>query len=304
MSTLQTVATYSIAAVDPDSQEVGVAVQSKFLAVGAVVPWVQAGVGAVATQAWANTGYGPKGLALLQKGLDPTQVIEQLTVEDDGRDRRQVGVVSITGTAAAYTGKSCTHWAGHVAGEYFSCQGNILVGAPVVECMADAFAHTKGDLSQRMLAALDAAQSAGGDARGMQSAALVVEKPGGGYGGFNDRFIDLRVDDHPEPLQELRRLLQIHRLYFYPTDPQRRMRMDAPVVTQIQHILTMRGFYTGPVHGNLDQDTRRALDSFMHRENFEGRIQAEPWLDGEVYEYMLSRWGGMSREQRCPDDQK
>ncbi len=293
---MKTVATYSIAAVDPTTHEVGVAVQSKFLAVGTVVPWVQAGVGAIATQAWANTGYGPAGLTLMQKGHTPEQVLDILTSTDEGRDRRQIGVVSVSGKGAAYTGQSCTAWAGHVTGDGFVCQGNILACAEVVEKMAAAYQTAAGDLSQRLLAALDAAQAAGGDARGMQSAALVVEKPKGGYGGFNDRFVDLRVDDHPEPLKELRRIFQIHRLYFYPSDPARLMRLEGAVVRKIQTILVHLGMLRDECQGELNKETWEALNCFMHRENFEGRIQPEPWLDGEVYEYMLSRWDKVQKE--------
>jgi uncharacterized Ntn-hydrolase superfamily protein len=292
LSIVKTVATYSIVAVDPKTQEAGVAVQSKFLAVGAVVPWVQAGVGAIATQAWANPGYGPDGLALLQKGYAPEQVIDALTGDDDGRERRQVGVVSVTGKAASFTGKACSAWAGHVVGDGFACQGNILANPAVVAEMAAKFTTAEGDLGQRLLDALDAAQAAGGDSRGMQSAALVVEKPGGGYGGFSDRFVDLRVDDHPKPLQELRRLFQIHRLYFYPSDPQRLIRLDECIVARLQDMLAHLDIYQGTVTGDLNLETREALEHFLHRENFEGRIQPEPWLDGEVYEYMLNRWGG------------
>lgn len=203
------VATFSIVACDPEAGEVGVAVESKFFAVGSVVPWAVAGVGAIATQAFANTTYGPRGLALLKAGLSPSQVIDSLTSADEDRERRQVGVVDATGAAATYTGKQCLAWAGGKMGTHYTAQGNILVGEEVVAAMCEAFEKTDGDLSDRLWAALDAGQTAGGDSRGQQSAALVVVKRGGGYAGFNDRYIDLRVDDHPEPIKELGRLLKI-----------------------------------------------------------------------------------------------
>ena len=291
-------ATYSIVAVDPDTQTVGIGVQSKFLAAGAIVPWVQAGVGAVATQAMANTQYGPRGLALLQASYTPDQVIARLTQDDEGRSSRQMGVVSISGKAAAYTGDACTPWAGHIVGDGFTCQGNILASEEVVAQMVHAYQKTGGDLVQRLLATLDAAQSAGGDTRGMQAAALVVEQPGGGFGGLGDRIMDLRVDDHPEPLKELRRLVGIHRLIFCPGDPDRRIRLEGPIVKRVQRCLTAAGVYRGPENGILDSETIRVLEQFMIRENMASRIQEEPWLDGDVYEYMLRRYHGQETEVR------
>ncbi|MFA0737514.1 MAG: hypothetical protein LKKZDAJK_000602 [Candidatus Fervidibacter sp.] len=199
--------TFSIVAFDPKTGDLGVAVASRVLAVGAVVPYAQGGVGAVATQAFANTTYGPKGLALLRKGLTPAQVLKRLLAEDKDREQRQVGIVDAKGRAAAFTGKKCLPWAGHLVGKGYTVQGNILAGEQVVKAMAQAFESTKGELAERLMAALEAGEAAGGDARGKQSAALLVVRKGGGYGGFDDRYIDLRVDDHPEPVKELRRLL-------------------------------------------------------------------------------------------------
>ncbi len=201
--------TFSIVAVDPKTGDLGVAVASKFLAVGSVVPYAQAGIGAIATQAFANTTYGPKGLALLKKGLTPQQVLKQLLAADKDREHRQVGIVDAKGRAAAFTGKKCLPWAGHIVGKGYAVQGNILAGEQVVRAMAKAFETTQGELAERLMAALEAGEAAGGDARGKQSAALLVVRKGGGYGGFDDRYIDLRVDDHPEPVKELRRLLTI-----------------------------------------------------------------------------------------------
>jgi uncharacterized Ntn-hydrolase superfamily protein len=206
-ATSPTSGTFSIVAFDPKTGDLGVAVASRVLAVGAVVPYAQAGVGAIATQAFANTTYGPKGLALLRKGLTPEQVLKRLLAEDKDREHRQVGIVDAKGRAIAFTGKKCLPWAGHLVGKGYAVQGNILAGEQVVKAMAQAFESTKGELAERLMAALEAGESAGGDARGKQSAALLVVRKGGGYGGFDDRYIDLRVDDHPEPVKELRRLL-------------------------------------------------------------------------------------------------
>jgi uncharacterized Ntn-hydrolase superfamily protein len=201
------VATFSIVAYDAKTGDLGVAVQSKFLGVGSVVPWARAGVGAVATQAWANALYGPEGLALLEGGKDATATVRALTRADAGRDRRQIGVVDARGGAAAFTGDECKDWAGHKTGDGFAAQGNILAGPGVVDAMATAFAAAKGELADRLVEALAAGQRAGGDKRGMQSAALLVVRKNGGYGGNNDRYIDLRVEDHERPIDELKRLL-------------------------------------------------------------------------------------------------
>jgi len=206
---LQPTSTFSIVAFDPKTGDLGVAVASKFLAVGSVVPYAKAGVGAIATQSFANTTFGPKGLELLRKGLTPSQVLKQLLASDKDREFRQVGIVDAKGRAAAFTGKKCLPWAGHIVGKGFAVQGNILAGEQVVKAMAKAFQETQGELAERLMAALEAGEQAGGDARGKQSAAILVVRKGAGYGGFDDRYIDLRVDDHPEPVKELRRILNI-----------------------------------------------------------------------------------------------
>jgi uncharacterized Ntn-hydrolase superfamily protein len=210
-----TVATFSIVAYDPASQELGIAVQSKFIAVGAVVPWARAGVGAVATQARANTSYGPEGLALLEKGLSAKEVVTRLTEKDPNRAVRQLGVVDSKGRVATYTGDKCFEWAGGVQGKHYVAQGNILASESVTREMGKAFEGSTGDLADRLVAALAAGQKAGGDRRGRQSAALLVVRAGAGYGG-NDRYRDLRVDDHPKPIEELRRLLGLHKRVFPP----------------------------------------------------------------------------------------
>lgn len=201
------VATFSIVAFDPATGDLGVAVQSKVFGVGSIVPYVQADVGAVATQAWAEPAYGPEGLRRMDDGLAAPRVVERLIEADAGRARRQLGVVDARGRAAAFTGKGCSAWAGHVVGTHFCCQGNILAGEAVVQRMAAAFEGTRGALAERLVAALRAGQAAGGDTRGRQSAALMVARRFGGYRGKNDRYIDIRVEDHPEPIEELARLL-------------------------------------------------------------------------------------------------
>jgi uncharacterized Ntn-hydrolase superfamily protein len=201
------VATFSIAARDPATGELGVAVASRFFAVGTVVPWARAGVGAVATQAFCNTTYGPRGLDLLAKGATPAEALEILLRSDPERDLRQVGIVSAAGASATYTGKGTNAWAGGRSGSDYAIQGNILAGEAVVAAMERAFVAGKGSLADRLYAALAAGDAAGGDSRGRQSAALLVVKEGAGYGGFDDREIDVRVDDHPRPFEELKRLL-------------------------------------------------------------------------------------------------
>ena len=203
------VATFSCVGFDPRTGDLGIAVQSRFFAVGAVVPWARAGVGAVATQAFANTTYGPRGLDLLRAGLSPREAIERLTRADSLAQRRQVGIVDRRGRAASFTGAECQDWAGDRVGRHFAVQGNILAGAEVVDAMAKAFEETGGMLGDRLLAALEAGQRAGGDRRGMQSAALLIVREGGGYAGMNDRYCDLRVDDAVDPIAELWRLYTI-----------------------------------------------------------------------------------------------
>lgn len=201
--------TFSIVGAYPATGEVGVAVASKFLAVGSVVPFAQAGIGAIATQSYANTTYGPRGLQLLRQKSTPQAVLRRLTQSDPQREQRQVGIVDARGRSATFTGKRCLRWAGGIAGKHFAAQGNILTGEAVIQAMAQAFQNTQGELALKLMAALEAGERAGGDSRGKQSAAILVARKNGGYGGFDDRYIDLRVDDHPEPVQELRRLLTL-----------------------------------------------------------------------------------------------
>ena len=288
---LPRVSTFSIVAFDPSSGTLGVAVASKFLAVGAVVPWARAGVGAIATQAWANTSYGPKGLALLEQGLSVEEVASRLVAEDEDRDHRQFGIVDATGRAVAYTGARCLEWAGHVVGPNFACQGNILAGPRVVEAMAERFQTAGGDLAARLLAALRAGQEAGGDRRGRQSAAILLVKEKGGYGGFNDRYMDLRVDDHPDPITELERLVRLFRLYFEKEASPTWVPLEGEVLREVQHALVKLG-YLAVATGQLDEPTRQALRQFHATENFEEREHPSGALiDGVVLEFLREKAG-------------
>ncbi len=278
--------TFSIVARDPQKGELGIAVQSKFLAVGAVVPWAKAGVGAIATQSWANTSYGPLGLDLLENGMPANEVLAELTRNDESRAMRQVGIIGVAGTPATYTGEECFPWAGGYVGEHFACQGNILVGEDTVLAMARTFEETAGLLCDRLIAALAAGQEAGGDSRGQQSAALLVVREKGGYEGFNDRFIDLRVDDHTQPIDELQRILQLHKLYLFPTDPDDILVIDQKLAVELQQRLTISGDYQGNITGSYDESTRDAFRKFCGRENLEERWFEDARIDRIVLEFM------------------
>jgi len=264
--------TFSIVAFDPGNGDLGVAVASRFLCVGAVVPWAKAGVGAVATQAWANTDFGPDGLRLMAGGMPAAPALDAVLEGDDGRDERQAGFVDARGDAATFTGSRCIEWAGGVSGDRFAAQGNILVGAAVVDAMAGAFGSSEGELCDRLLSALLAGDVAGGDRRGKQSAALLVVRDRGGYEGRNDRYIDLRVDDHPDAPAELVRL-------FTMWDGTMLIRNDPPLegteelISELQRRLAKIGRYDGPSHGTFDEATRLALADWAGRNNLEGRLR-------------------------------
>jgi uncharacterized Ntn-hydrolase superfamily protein len=272
--------TFSIVAFDPRAGEFGVAAQSKFLAVGAVVPWAAAGVGAVATQALANPSYGPDGLALLRKKMNPVDVVARLVSSDPERDLRQVAAIDTHGRTAAHTGSGCTPWAGHVCAKYFGVQGNLLAGDGVLRAMADGFERSEAELAVGMIAALRAGQRAGGDRRGQQSACLLVVRKGGGYGGFNDRRIDLRVDDHPEPIEELARLYRLHRLTF--TRPRRQdlVRISGAVRTVVERCLRGLGYAAG---------LEEAVRDFHLNENLEERMIRPGYIDRDVLDLMKKK---------------
>ena len=281
------VATFSIVAFDPETDSLGVAVQSKFLAVGSIVPWARAGTGAVATQAMANYNFGPRGLGLMSRGKTARETVEALISADDEREHRQLGVVDAEGRASTFTGGECFEWAGGVTGEYYAAQGNILVGRETVTEMAKTFEDTPGDLAGRLLAALDAGQQAGGDSRGKQSAALLVVREGGGYGGDNDRDLDLRVDDHPEPIRELIRLRALHTLYFGETRPEDVIAVDGDVKREVETSLRRQGYLEAEDAG--DEVLLDSLSAFIRTENFEEREQERGYLDRAVLEFMKEK---------------
>jgi uncharacterized Ntn-hydrolase superfamily protein len=312
--------TYSIVALDSATGDLGVAVQSKFLAVGAVVPWARAGVGAIATQSFANVAYGPDGLGHLAAGRTATETLRRLVAADDLRDERQVGVVDSKGGSATHTGRNCFAWASGRLGEGFAAQGNILAGPAVVDGLADTFLAGGRPFPELLVGCLEAADAAGGDRRGRESAALLVVRDGGGYGGGNDRWIDLRVDHHDDPIGELGRLLELQHLYF-----------DRPLVEQLEAIdeataadLRTRlesigggpggrfGSVYAPMTGTAvpttgsrpyvgqprpfptgwDERWQQALDDWMSVENLEERAAAPGWIDPRVLAILRSRTSG------------
>ena len=290
---MRPLATFSIVAYDPLRLDWGVAVQSKFIAVGAVVPWLRAGAGAVATQSYANLAYGPEALDMMQQGWTAAETLEALTAADSDRGLRQVGVVDSQGRAAAFTGEGCYAWAGHVTGEGYACQGNILVPG-TVEAMAAAFEEARqgeGELADWLVTALAAGQAAGGDRRGRQSAAVEVVRPNGGYGGNNDRYLDLRVDDDSRPIERLQQLVKMHHLYFGATDPADLIPLDR-VAAEVQTLLQRTGHYSGPVTGDFDAETRSALRALVGEENLEERWNGNSDnIDRVVVDFLLERFG-------------
>lgn len=284
--------TFSIVAYDPEVQAWGVAVASKFPAVGAVVPWVRAGAGAVATQAHANTTFGPRGLDLMAEGRSATDALQALIGADEASGLRQIGLVDAQGLPATFTGEDCIHWAGGLTGGHYAVQGNILVGSHVVEAMSAAFEHSEADFPGRLLAALQAGDQAGGDRRGRQSAAIYVARAGAGYAGFNDRWIDYRVDDAEDPVPELVKLLELHRLYFGESPPQERLPIKGEVASTLQRLMTARGLYDGPTDGRYDEQTKKALFLFIGNENFEDRADIEQgFIDRPVLEFLTRKFG-------------
>jgi len=284
--------TFSIVACDLAESAWGVAVASKFPAVGAVVPWSQAGVGGVATQSFANTSFGPRGLEMMAAGLGAEQVLKKLLADDSEREQRQVGLVDARGQAATFTGAKCFAWAGGLSGSGYAIQGNILAGEAVIQAMEKTFLATRGDLPARLYAALLSGDRAGGDRRGRQSAAIYVAKPKGGYGEFNDRWMDYRVDDHQDPVPRLGELIELHRLYFGKSDEAERVQLSKTPLQQLQQIMTRLGYYTGQSHGDYDEATREALRAFIGNENFEERADVEAgWMDRLVLDFILRKFG-------------
>jgi uncharacterized Ntn-hydrolase superfamily protein len=272
--------TYSIVACDLERGEWGVAVQSKFLAVGSVVSWAEAGVGAIATQAYANPRYGPDGLALLREGGRARAVVEKLTGEDEGAVDRQVGIVDAYGESSTYTGNDCFEWAGGRTGLGYAAQGNILVSEATVDALAETFESTEGPLAERLIACLAAAQAAGGDRRGQQSAALYVVRAGGGYDGCGV-LVDLRVDDHTAPIAELERLYGLQQLYFGETPEEDWITVDASLDGELRRRLAGLGYETG--------DLARDLETWAGVENLEERVDGVARIDPVVLEELRRR---------------
>ncbi|WP_210367212.1 DUF1028 domain-containing protein [Bacillus sp. REN3] len=276
--------TFSIVGYDPKEKEWGIAVQSKFLGVGALVPFAKAGVGAVATQSYANTAYGPQALEWMAQGKSASEAMELITRDDPDKEMRQVGLIDAEGNAATFTGTYCYDWAGGVTGKHFAAQGNILVDEKTVQAIAGIFEVKKGSLAERLLAALDAGQEAGGDSRGQQSAALLIVKEKGGYGGYNDRYIDLRVDDHPEPIKELIRIYGLHQLYFSKSKPENVAAIEGEVKDEVVKQLKRLDYLkSGPAN---EEELFKALTSFIHTENFEEREQERGKIDLDVLAFM------------------
>jgi len=277
--------TFSIVACDLEEQSWGVAVASKFPAVGAVVPWAQAGVGAVATQSFANTSFGPRGLALMGTGLSAQETLERLLEDDPDKELRQVGLVDAKGGSATFSGNGCFEWAGGIAGKGYAIQGNILAGVKVVPAMEKAFLKAEGSLPARLHAALLAGDRAGGDKRGRQSAAIYVVKPKGGYGGFIDRWIDYRVDDHEDPVPRLGELLEMHELYFGKSPETDRVELKGKSLVQLTDILKQEGYL------KKGKEFRDAFNEFIGNENFEERADPEAtWIDKPVLKYLVKKF--------------
>ena len=267
------IATYSIAACDLEVGQWGVATQSKFLGVGSVVPWAEPGVGAIATQAYANPRYGPDGLALLREGLSAEEVVERLTAADEGRDHRQLGVVDAQGRGASFTGGECMDWAGGRTGACYAAQGNILVSAETVDAIAEGFERAQGTLAERLLDCLDAAQAAGGDRRGQQSAALLVVERDGGYAGLSHEVVDLRVDEHERPLEELRRIYVMHQAIFGKTPADEWLDVDEELAAELRERLARVGY---------DGELGEAFVRWTGNENLEERVDGIGRIDPVV----------------------
>jgi uncharacterized Ntn-hydrolase superfamily protein len=299
--------TFSIVARDPEGGDLGVAVASRFLAVGGVVPWARAGVGAIATQAFANVRFGPDGLELLAAGTDASTVLTQLLAADDLREERQVGIVDAGGRSANHTGRDCFDWAGGRTGEGYAAQGNILAGPRVIDAMVERYSAGGAAFPELLLATLAAGDAAGGDRRGRESAAILVVREAGGYGGGNDRWLDLRVDDHADPIPELARLVELQRLYFDRPAPSDLIPLDTPLATELRDALTVLGVARGqaaafpinpvrpaigeprPAPEGWDDTWQAALMDWMSMENLEERAAAAGWIDPRVLDYVRRR---------------
>ena len=280
--------TFSIVARDKETGEYGIAVQSKFISVGAVVPWIDLKAGAIATQAMANLEYGRTGLKLLSAGLTSKQVLNVLLETDSDADSRQVGIVDLQGTAVTYTGKSCYNWAGGVTGDGVACQGNILVSEDTVNAMLDTYLKTKGDLAERLLSAVEAGQKAGGDSRGQQSANLLVYKKNGGYGGGSDVYIDVRIDDHPQATSELRRVFELYSMTLLEReDPKEVTELTPEVYKEIGAKLKELGYLESMDF--VEKDVKPAFTRWLHTENFENKERKDNLVWNSVLNFLRNQ---------------
>lgn len=285
--------TFSIVAYDPDEQAWGTAVASKFLAAASLVTWAQAGVGAVATQSYAKVGFGPDGLALMAQGKTAQETLTELLKDDPKREQRQVGLIDAQGNVAAHTGQFCHEWAGHKTGRFFSVQGNLLRSADVLEAMADGFLNGTGELADRLVNALRAGDNAGGDKRGKQSAGVLVVKAGGGYGGDNDRYLDLRVDDDEQPVRKLQQLLEAHHLFFGEAKPEDQLPINQEIAKELQTIMLRQGYLGGDINGDWDLISKQAFWVMVGNENLEERwsIDNNPdVIDRVALDYLRKRF--------------
>ena len=286
--------TFSIVAYDPAEESWGVGVASKFLGVGGVVNWAQAGAGAVATQAFCRVSFGPDGLAMMAKGKSARETLDALLANDPKREHRQVGVIDRNGGTAAHSGRECYDWAGHIVGEGFSCQGNILAGQQVVTAMAEAYKAASGELADRLVAALLAGDDAGGDRRGKQGAGVVVVKVNGGYGGDNDRYLDARIDDDPEPVKRLQKLVTAHHLFFGRPKSEDLTPITPSIAGEIQQWLQTRGYLKQDVSGIWDSASKQAFWAMVGSENLEERWNLEgntDLIDQVALDYLRERFG-------------
>jgi uncharacterized Ntn-hydrolase superfamily protein len=301
--------TFSIVARDPETRAVGVAVQSKFVGVGAVVPFASADAGAVATQSFANVTYGPDGLELLRRGYDAEAVVETLTADDAEAAQRQVGVVGRDGSVAAFTGSECLDVAGDIQGETYTVQGNILENRETLTAMADAYEDSDDGLPERLLAALHAGNEAGGDARGEQSAAMYIAKPEGGYDGGNDRWVDVRVDDHERPIDELERVFKIYDVTLLEREPPEETReLTGKSAEAVATALADLGHLDEPPREAFGDAERAALEAFRGTHNFENHsvaaledALARGWADasGAGADRLVDAvWEGLSGRER------
>ncbi|MHA2066397.1 MAG: DUF1028 domain-containing protein [Candidatus Thorarchaeota archaeon] len=284
--------TFSIVARDPSNGDIGIIVQSKFPAVGAVVPWALAEAGGVATQAWANTSYGPSGLQLLTRGKSASETLKILPKDDDKVEHRQVGIVDTKGLAVSHTGKKCMEWAGHIVGDGYTCQGNILTGEPVVKDIAEAYEKKDGDILDKLFAGLKAGQAAGGDRRGMQSAAILVVRKEGGYEGGNDRYVDVRVDDHPSPIDELERIFAlVDMTLLNREDPSRHHRIEGSISLKIQQALVTQSLLDEVIDEPFSKAATDALREWVNTNNFENKWRDDGTIWQSVLDYLLEESG-------------